>query len=154
MKDVKGEIFMPISTYYKELREKIGSQIIFTPSVAAIIRNEQGEILFQYPGGDYWSLPAGAIELGETAEEAVVREVFEETGLHVEPIFIKGVFSGKAFRHTYENGDEVEYMVAVFECKVLGGKLQSVDGESIKLQYFRSDERPKLVLPYPEELFC
>lgn len=145
---------MPISTYYKELREKIGSRLIFIPSVAAIIRNEQGEILFQYPGGDYWSLPAGAIELGETAEEAVVREVFEETGLHVEPTCIKGVFSGEAFRHIYPNGDEVEYMVVVFECKVLGGKLQSIDGESIKLQYFGINKMPKLALPYPDKLFC
>lgn len=144
---------MPISTYYKELREKIGSRLIFMPSVAAIIRNEQKEILFQYPGGEYWSLPAGAIELGETAEEAVVREVFEETGLHVEPACIRGVFSGKAFRHTYPNGDEVEYMVVVFGCKVLGGKLQSVDGESVKLQYFGAGEIPKLSLPYPSELF-
>ena len=30
---------------------------------------------------DYWTLPGGAIENGETPEEAVVREVFEETGL-------------------------------------------------------------------------
>ena len=48
--------------------------------------------MFQYPGGEYWSLPAGAIEPGETPEEAVVREVWEETGLKVQ---VKGVFGGK-----------------------------------------------------------
>jgi 8-oxo-dGTP diphosphatase len=35
-----------------------------------------------------WSLPGGALELGETTAEGVAREVFEETGLHVQPVAI------------------------------------------------------------------
>ena len=35
-----------------------------------------------------WSLPGGALELGETTAEGVAREVFEETGLHVRPVAI------------------------------------------------------------------
>src|SRR5215204_2107248 len=37
----------------------------------------------QPPLAGEWSLPGGAVELGETLEQAVIREVFEETGLHV-----------------------------------------------------------------------
>ncbi|MBJ8029002.1 NUDIX domain-containing protein [Bacillus cereus group sp. N21] len=144
---------MAISTYYKQIREKVGSDLIFMPSVAAIIKNEQGEILFQYPGGEFWSLPAGAIEPGETPEEAVVCEVWEETGLRVQVKEIKGIFGGKDFRHTYSNGDQVEYIVVVFECEGVGGELRAIDEESLKLQYFSSQERPKLALPYPEEIF-
>lgn len=66
------------------------------PRVAAVIKNEQREILFQYPGGEYWSLPAGAIELGETPEEAVVREVWEETGLKVQVKNKKGYLEEKS----------------------------------------------------------
>ncbi|MGF7087278.1 ADP-ribose pyrophosphatase YjhB (NUDIX family) [Kroppenstedtia sanguinis] len=64
---------MPMSDYYKNLRHRIGTELIFSPSVAVIIRNEGGEILFQRPSMDHdlWSLPAGAIELGETPVEAV-----------------------------------------------------------------------------------
>ncbi len=64
---------MSMSLYYKKIREQLGHELIFMPSVAAIIKNEHGDILFQYPGGEYWSLPAGAIEPGETPEEAVIR---------------------------------------------------------------------------------
>jgi 8-oxo-dGTP diphosphatase len=35
-----------------------------------------------------WSLPGGALELGETSAEGVVREVFEETGVRVQPMEI------------------------------------------------------------------
>ncbi|MCW9132391.1 NUDIX domain-containing protein [Bacillus paramycoides] len=144
---------MPISLYYKRLREKLGSELIFMPSIAAVIKNEQGETLFQYPGGEYWSLPAGAIEPGETPEEAVVREVWEETGLKVKVKKEKGVFGGKEFRHTYSNGDQVEYMVVIFECEVISGELKSIDGESLKLKYFPLSEKPPLALPYPDKIF-
>lgn len=39
-----------------------------------------------------WSLPGGALELGETLEEGVVREVEEETGLRVDPVGVAKVF--------------------------------------------------------------
>ncbi|MGN4770259.1 NUDIX hydrolase [Bacillus thuringiensis] len=144
---------MSMWLYYKKIREQLGHELIFMPSVAAVIKNEQGEILFQYPGGEYWSLPAGAIELGETPEEAVIREVWEETGLEVQVKKQKGVFGGEKYRHIYPNGDEVEYIVVVFECEVTSGELKSIDGESLKLKYFSLSEKPLLALPYPDKIF-
>ena len=57
------------------------------------------------------------------------------------------------FRHIYPNGDQVEYIVVVFECEVISGKLKSIDGESLKLQYFSFSEKPTLALPYPDNIF-
>lgn len=145
---------MPISDYYRDLRSKIGQQLIFSPSVAAIIRNAKAEILLQRPGqGDYWSLPAGSIELGETPAEAMVREVWEETGLHVTPERLLGVFGGKDFRFTYPDGNRVEYNIFVFGCTVVGGSLFPRDGESLELTYFPRTSLPRLALPYPDKLF-
>ncbi len=53
-----------------------------------ILIRRQGEIFY-----DYWALPGGAVETNETVEEALVREMKEETGLTVTPIEILGVFS-------------------------------------------------------------
>lgn len=148
-------LILAISDYYKQLRQQIGTQLIFSPSVAAIIRNENGEILFQRPSldSDIWSLPAGAIELGETPSQAVIREVYEETGLHVKPHKLLGVFGGKDFRFTYPDGNEVEYLALVFECIVEGGKLEAVDGESADLRYFAPSSMPKTAILYPGEIF-
>jgi mutator protein MutT len=149
-----GERLMGMSNYYQDLRNKVGSDLIFMPSVAGIIRNEAGEILFQNKGnGEKWSLPAGAIELGEAPAEAIVREVWEETGLHTVPEKLLGVYGGKEFRYEYPNGHKVEYVVFVFECRPVGGELNPVDSETAELRYFRPENMPELALPYPESIF-
>lgn len=146
---------MPMSLYYQELRKKIGPQLILSPGVAAIVRNEDGEVLFQRPSlsSDMWSLPAGSIEPGETPAEATKREVYEETGLHVRPDKLLAVFGGEKFRYTYPDGNQVELVIFVFECVIEGGHLEAIDGESADLQYFPVSSMPKLALPYPQAMF-
>lgn len=55
--------------------------------VGAVITDETGRLLLilrgHEPGKGLWSIPGGRIEPGESDPEAVVREVLEETGLHV-----------------------------------------------------------------------
>jgi len=57
---------MAISDYLKDLRSRVGHQLLQVPSVAAIIRDEKNRILLQKTSENIWSLPAGAIEPGET----------------------------------------------------------------------------------------
>lgn len=145
---------MGMSDYYKKIREKIGDQLIFMPSVAGVVRNNLGEILLQNKGNDEkWSLPAGAIELGEAPAESVVREVWEETGLCVEPKKIVGVFGGRDFRYQYPNGHQVEYNIIMFECVIRSGELNPLDKETVELQYFKPSNIPDLAVPYPKDLF-
>lgn len=145
---------MGISRFYQELRDKVGSELIFMPCVAGIIRNKQGEILLQNKGnGEKWSLPAGAIEIGEAPAQAVVREVWEETGLYVVPNRLKGIFGGEEFRYEYPNGHKVEYNVFMFECDIQSGDLCPIDNETKELQYFNPDNMPELALPYPKHIF-
>lgn len=54
------------------------------PGVGAIVVSSHGVLLARRdkdPGEGLWSIPGGGVELGETQEEAIVREVFEETGV-------------------------------------------------------------------------
>lgn len=144
-----------MSEYYINLRKQIGTQLIFNPSVAAVVRNQNHEVLFQRPSfeSNIWSLPAGAIEIGETPAKAVIREVWEETGLEVDPKKMLGVFGGQEFRHTYPDGNEVEYIIIVFECTIKSGVLEAIDGESADLRFFGVDSIPPLAVPYPKEIF-
>ncbi|WP_246800068.1 NUDIX domain-containing protein [Rhizobium leguminosarum] len=95
------------------------------------------------------SLPAGAIEPDETPQEAVIREVAEETGLVVSTNNILGVFGGREFRYTYPNGHPVEYVVTLFKCQVLQNRGAWTDKETTSLRYFAKGDMPSLALPYP-----
>ncbi len=143
---------MSMSTYIKNIRNKIGKATLMIPSVAAVILDENNELLLQEKHKEPWSLPAGMIEPGESPREAVIREVLEETGLLVEPVKLLGVFGGRGFAYTYPNGDEVEYTIILMRCKVKKNTGNSLDTETKSLKYFDKAHMPKLALPYPKEI--
>ena len=140
-------------SYISWLRKRVGPGLILSPSVGAVIRDAQGRLLLQEKSsGEAWSLPAGGIELGESPQEAITREVMEETGYAVRVGRILGVFGGRGFRYTYPNGDEVEYVATLFECVIVGGSGVPTDDETRSTRYFHRDEMPPLALPYPMDV--
>jgi mutator protein MutT len=145
---------MTISPYMKNLRAKVGHDLLQMPCVGAVIRKD-GRILLQQRADDgRWGLPGGAIDPGEAPARAVVREVYEEVGLRVRPVRLLGVFGGfPRCRHVYPNGDEVQLLVNLFLCETLGGELRCQPDEVTDIQYFEPAEVAKRVTRYPPELF-
>gem|GEM_PF-6670460 len=108
----------------------------------------------QHHGGmsDYtdtglWSVPGGAIDPHEMPTDGVVREVWEEMGLIVEPIRLAGVYAGPKGHATYPNGDQVAVTSFVFVCQVIGGELCPDEVESLDGRFFEMDELEKLNMP-------
>jgi 8-oxo-dGTP pyrophosphatase MutT (NUDIX family) len=144
---------MTMSQYYRDLRARLGSSLLMMPAVAAVIRDAAGKILMQQRHDESWSLPAGAVEPGETPAQAVSREVFEETGLIVEATAVLGVVGGAACRVRYANDDEVESVVTVFACRAVGGSLVTSNDETKRLAYFSNEALPRLAFEYPKQIF-
>ncbi|AGS20299.1 NUDIX domain-containing protein [Rhizobium etli] len=70
-----------MTSHIMELRGLIGNRLLLVPSVAAVIHDDEGNLLLQEKASEGWSLPAGAIEPGETPQEAVIREVWKRLAL-------------------------------------------------------------------------
>lgn len=136
---------MPISDYLRNLRAKIGHDVLLTPGVAAVIVNDRGEVLLQRRSDDgRWGLPGGAMEPGEEPAETLVREVREETALEVVPERIVGVYSGPDFRVRYGNGDEAMIVSITFACRPGAGEPRVNDDESLEIRYFAPDALPPM----------
>lgn len=127
-----------MSLYLQALRGKIGHELLLMPSVAGVAIDRARRILLvRYAESrDVWGLPGGSVDPHERPSDAVVREVWEETGLFVEPIRVLGVYGGPEHHVTYRNGDEVSYTSTAFECQVIGGALKPDGVEIAQVAYF------------------
>lgn len=141
---------MTLSPYYRDLRRRIGHDLILYPAVGGVIPDDAGRILLQTKTHEAgWFIPGGAVEPGEHPEAALVREIEEETGLIVRPVKVVLVFGGTEYRYEYPNGDRVEIVGALYRCKIVGRSPNPIDEETRSLEYFSREEMPTLRLPYP-----
>mgnify|MGYP000182654397 CR=1 FL=1 len=89
------------------------------PSASALVVRGQHVLLVKRgrePEPAKWSLPAGLVELGEKAEEAAVRETYEETGILVAVEALLGVYDLIEKSH--------HYIIICFSCRPIGGELR------------------------------
>ena len=135
---------MPISPYLHSLREVVGHRLLLLPGVTAVVfDDEQRLLLGQRSDNGRWSLIAGVMDPGEQPAETVVREVYEETAVHVVPERITSVFTQPP--NTYPNGDRTEYVDIAFRCRAVGGEARVNDDESLAVGWFSTDELPELM---------
>jgi 8-oxo-dGTP diphosphatase len=108
----------------------------FRIGVFAVIIEDDKILLGRRRDIDWWNLPGGGMELGETVDEALRREVLEETGLEVRVGRLIGVYSKP----------QKQEVVLTFLCQVEGGALTET-AETRECRYFAPDALPARTLP-------
>jgi 8-oxo-dGTP diphosphatase len=102
----------------------VGAVVYVSAADAAALGLPAGVVLIRRryePLAGEWSLPGGAVEVGETLHVAVVREVAEETGLAVEVGEVIEVFD----RIMFDDQQRVQYHFVLIDylCRPIGGRL-------------------------------
>ncbi len=134
---------MPISPYLHSLREAVGHRMLLLPGVTAVVFDEAGRLLLGQRADDgTWALIAGCMDPGEQPAETVVREVYEETAVHVVPERIAYVFTQPP--STYPNGDQAEFVDITFRCRAIGGTARVNDDESLAVGWFALPDLPPI----------
>jgi len=130
--------------YMESLRSRIGHQCIFVPGVRAIILNDRGDVLLQRRTDiAFWGLPAGAVELDETALDALKREVREETSLDVRNAEPMALYSGPSQRFQYPNDDEIQGFAIAFIVRDWSGNPKADGVEGSEVRFWPMDELPE-----------
>lgn len=90
-----------------------------------------------------WCVPGGYMEPGESLTEACVREVQEETGLHVRVVRLVAVYTNPHLLLEYPDGNRWQLVVLHFEAEAMGGTL-GASAETTAVQYFSRAEIDEL----------
>lgn len=91
------------------------------------------------PHKGLWSLPGGALEVGELLEEGLRREVLEETGLEVKPVSVVEIF--ERIIRDRKGRPEYHYVLIDYLCKATGGELRAA-GDVSRAAWVRRKELP------------
>jgi len=127
--------------YVKWLRAHIGPELIYLVYTTTLVFDDEGRLLVQRRYDfDWLGLPGGALELGEGLRDGAKREVYEETGLHVELVRLAGVFSHPDYNLLYPNGDQVQQWSVCFVARPSSGSLHADGKETLKALWMSVEE--------------
>ncbi|NBA86781.1 NUDIX domain-containing protein [Emticicia sp. CRIBPO] len=115
------------------------------PAVAVAIFNDKGEVLLQKRRDvNQWCIISGHVEFGESVQEAVLREIWEETSVSGEIIRFLGVYSSPASQTYHYKDRTVQYITSYFEARLTAPLIAGYHNEETEeLKFFPLDHIPE-----------
>lgn len=116
---------------------------------AGVLVRSAERVLLQRRGDDgTWGPPGGALEPGETLEQAAHRELLEETGLVAGELRLIDVYSGPEFVVRYADGFSAYVVGATFETHHVSGHPIADGIETLELAWFPTAQLPEAINAY------
>jgi len=125
--------------------ERIGKNGSIRLGCSAAIFDEHREkvLLTKRADNGLWCLPGGGVEPGESVEETIIREVWEETGLTVRVLRLTGVYSDPDWLVVYNDENAVQIVALNFEAEITVGE-PGLSDETSDWGYFSLQEMDSL----------
>lgn len=138
--------------YIQNIRKKIGHETLIMPCACALIEDGKGNLLLQKRKDDgTWGHHGGAVEVDESVEDALRREVREELNIELDEIKLFGIYSGKEYHHVYPNGDETSPIDIVYICSKYHGEICLQKEEVSEIGWFSKDNLPENIGKNPKQ---
>src|SRR5918999_3434606 len=121
-----------VEEWLKAVGDGVAGYVTPKVAVGAVVGNENDEILLvQRADSGIWLYPTGWADVGYSASEVAVKEVWEETGIECEPVKLIAVLDGLRLGFT-----RIPLYSLVFHCRALGGELLSHPLECADVGWF------------------
>lgn len=134
-------------SYVGKLRALVGRRLLLIPGARIVIERADGKVLLQLRSDfQVWGLPGGSAEPGECIEEALVREVREETGLEISGLVPFAHASDPRYeRIDFPNGDQTQFFTLNFCTTDFTGAVSGPNEESTALAWHSPDDLPEML---------
>ncbi|MGW2853401.1 NUDIX domain-containing protein [Streptomyces sp. NPDC001215] len=114
------------------------------PAVTAFVLNDAGDVLLERRSDNgLWGMPGGVQEVGENIAGTVIREVLEETGIHVEVVGLVGIFTDPGHVIAFADGEVRQEFSLCFRARPVGGEIK-VSSESFAVRWVPEAELESL----------
>ncbi len=135
---LEGEPEAVVQEWLRQVGEGVPGYVTPKVAVGAVVGDDEGRILLvQRADSGVWLYPTGWADVGYSASEVAVKEVFEETGMHVEPVRLIAVLDGLRLGFT-----SIPLYSVVFHCRLVGGQLRHHPLECRDAAWFAEDQLP------------
>lgn len=132
--------------YIENIRKLVGSKPIILNSSGVFLFNDKNEMMLVYrEDTKNWGLPGGYMEPGETFDQTIKRELYEELNIQVLNLEFYDIYSGQEFYHEYPNGDQVYSVIALYKAEHLSGDIKVDNKEISEVMFFSPEKIPPTI---------